>query len=125
MRPDPQLAAVFGLTPAAGTTLEGYIKVNPADPVTAAIASETMQFHGVADNYTVNGATVLATLYSGVATTTSFPAVVYNAYGNGHGVAFTYDLAQDVALLRQGNPAQTDTDVDGDDGAPRTVEMFI
>jgi hypothetical protein len=49
--------------------------------------------------------------------------VATNRYGSGQAVAFTYDLAQTVAQLRQGNPATAGTDVDGD-GIVRTIEGF-
>jgi hypothetical protein len=124
LRPDPQLAPVFGLTPATGTTADGYILVNAASPVGSGIASQTLQFHGTADHYTLNGATVVATIYSDAATATPFPAVVLSTYGAGRAAAFTYDLAQSIAYTRQGNPATAGTDVDGD-GVIRTIEGFI
>jgi hypothetical protein len=62
LRPDPQLAAVFGLATAAGTNSDGYVKVNPSHPAGAGIATETLQFHGTADHYTLAGGTQVATL---------------------------------------------------------------
>jgi hypothetical protein len=125
MRPDAQLAPVFGLTRAAGTTSEGYVLANSTNPVASGIANQTMQFHGAADNYNVSGATVVATLYSNPTTATSFPALVTSTYGTGRAAAFTYDLATSIARLRQGNPATAGTDVDGDDGVARSVEAFV
>src|SRR5262249_24937727 len=51
MRPDAQLASVFGLTVAGGTTSEGYVLPSATNPVSAGIAQQTLQFHGAADNY--------------------------------------------------------------------------
>ena len=123
MRPDPQLAPVFGLTPAAGTTTDAYVLVNPAHPVGAGIAGLTMQTHAVADHYTVGNASVVATLYAGITTPTTYPALVVNTYGAGRSAAFAYDLARAVAYLRQGNPARAGTDADGD-GVVRTIDAF-
>jgi hypothetical protein len=123
MRPDPQLSPFLGLTRAAGATSEGYILVNPSDPIGAGVTSQTLQFHGTADHYSLNGASLLATLYSDEMTATPYPAVVLNSYGAGRSATFTYDLARSVAYLRQGNPSIAGTDVDHD-GVVRTVDGF-
>ena len=47
-----------------GTLSNAYLKVNTASGAGAGIVGETMQFHGAADRYTLNGATAVATLYS-------------------------------------------------------------
>ena len=64
MRPDKQLAGLLGLTDAAATLSEGYLLVNTATAPGAGIVGQTIQFHGTADRYTLNGATSVATLYS-------------------------------------------------------------
>src|SRR5262249_2405079 len=114
MRPDPQLAAVFGLTVAGGTIADGYFLTNATNPISSGIVNQTVQFHGLADRYTLNGSTSLATLYTDATTATTFPAVVTNTFGSGRSAAFTFDLAQSIAYLRQGNPATAGTPyVDG------------
>jgi hypothetical protein len=122
MRPDPQLAAVFGLQKASGTTSEGYLLVNASNPISSGITNQTLQFHGTADNYTLNGGTSLATMYTNATTATSFPAVVTNTLGSGRAAAFTFDLAQSVAYMRQGNPATAGTPYT--DGIVRTISGF-
>ncbi|HYW87424.1 MAG TPA: fibronectin type III domain-containing protein, partial [Chloroflexota bacterium] len=122
LRPDPQLASVFGLTAAAGTTSDGYLLVNSTNPVSAGITNQTLQFHGIADQYTLSGATSLATLYSDATTATTFPAVVTNTFGSGRAAAFTFDLAQSIAYTRQGNPATAGTPYV--DGIVRTISAF-
>ena len=62
MRPDKQLAPLLGLTDASATLSEGYLLVNTATAPGAGIVGQTMQFHGIADRYSLNGATSLPTL---------------------------------------------------------------
>ena len=125
MRPDAQLASTLGLTRAGGTTADGYMLANADHPVGAGIANQTLQFHGAADNYTLNGATSLATLYSERDDRRpAFPAATLNHFGSGWAAAFTYDLARSVAYTRQGNPATAGTDADGD-GVVRTIDAFM
>ena len=64
----------------------------------AGIVEQTIQFHGAADLYTLNGATAIATLYSNATTATSNPAVTLRSVGllGGQAAAFTYDLARSV-----------------------------
>ena len=53
-RPDTKLAPLLGLAPATGTLSEGYLQVDTATEAGAGIVSETMQFHGTADRYTLS-----------------------------------------------------------------------
>ena len=48
--------ALLGLTDAGGTLANGYLKVDTAPPPGAGIDGQTLQFHGTADRYTLNGA---------------------------------------------------------------------
>lgn len=106
MRPDKQLAGLLGLTDAAATLSNAYLLVNTsAGTPGAGIVSQTIQFHGAADRYTLNGASSLATLYSNATTATTSPAVTLRNVGAGHAVAFTFDLAKSIVYTRQGNPA--------------------
>ena len=113
MHPDPQLASLLGVTPTGGTLSEGYLLVKTQAAPGKGIYGQTMQFHGSADLYTLSGATSLATLYSGVSTPTTSPAVTLANAGAGQAAAFTYDLAKSVVMLRQGNPAWSGQDRDG------------
>ena len=128
MRPDAQIASIFGLADAGSTLSNGYLRIldtavfDGAAPGVGLI-TETLQIHGSADRYaTVSGETI-ARLYSDATTSTSYPAVVAANYGSGQASAFTYDLASNVAYTRQGNPANADTDLDGD-WYVRTVDLF-
>lgn len=103
-RPDADLATLLGLTPTVGSLSEGYIQIANTGPGFG-IVNETMQFHGEADYYTLNGATILAILYSDANTATVYPAVTTHDVGSGKAIAFTYDLAKSIVYTRQGNPA--------------------
>jgi hypothetical protein len=122
MRPDKKLASLLGLTDQSTTLSEGYLKVAQNGPGRGIVA-ETIQYHGVADRYELNGATSIATLYSNASTGTTSPAVTLRPVGNGYAVAFTYDLARSVVYTHQGNPEWAGRDSDG--VAPvRTNDLF-
>ena len=81
----------------------------------AGIVGSTIQFHGTADRYLLNGATAVATLYSTATTATLNPAVTLRSVGSsgGQAAAFIYDLARSVVYTRQGNPAWAGQERDG------------
>ena len=72
--------------------------MNAATSRGAGIVGQTIQYHGTADRYTLNGATTVATLYSNATTATTNPAVTLRSVGasGGQAAAFTYDLARSV-----------------------------
>jgi hypothetical protein len=115
MRPDKQLASLLGLVDAGATLGDAYLGINTTAAPGAGIVSDTLQFHGIADRYTVSGATVVATLFSTAATATSNPAITIRNVGTAGGTAaaFTYDLARSVVYTRQGNPAWAGQERDG------------
>jgi hypothetical protein len=102
LSPDPRLAPVFGIADLGTNTEEKYIKVDASTPIGSGIVEETLQFHGAAENYRVNGATVIAYIYSDDSTPTTLPAVTMYQFGKGHAVCFTYDLAKSTVLFHQG-----------------------
>ncbi|GJQ35093.1 MAG: hypothetical protein JETCAE01_11030 [Anaerolineaceae bacterium] len=126
MRPDPQLAGLLGLSSSGSTLSEGYLLVNTASAPGQGIVNQTMQYHGTADLYTLNGATSIATLYSNSTTATANPAVTIVNVGlnGGQAAAFTYDLARSVVYTRQGNPAWIDINGDGSSGPVRSDDLF-
>ncbi|MBH8555795.1 DUF4082 domain-containing protein [Nostocaceae cyanobacterium CENA357] len=107
MRPDPQLANLLGLTSAASTLPNAYLLVDTSTEAGNGIVDQTIQYHGTADRYTLNGAANIATLYTNPTTATTNPAVTLRSVGNngGQAAAFTYDLARSIIYTRQGNPA--------------------
>jgi hypothetical protein len=115
MRPDKKLATLLGLTSSTSTLSNAYLLVNTASGPGVGIVNQTIQFHGTADRYTLNGATKLATLYSSATASTTNPAVTLVSVGanGGQAAAFTYDLARSVVYTRQGNPAWSGQERDG------------
>ena len=118
MRPSTQLSSLLGLTSAGTTLANTYLQVDTGTPAGTGIVGQTIQFHGTADRYNLNGATAIATLYSNATTATTNPAVTLRSVGSngGQAAAFTYDLARSVVYTRQGNPAWVGQNRDGFEG---------
>lgn len=106
LRPHALLSPLLGVSLAGGTLTDQYLLFNTGSGPGAGSVNETIQFHGTADNYTLNGATALAMLYSGATTATTYPAVTtIDVGGNGgKAIAFTYDLARSIVLYPAGKP---------------------
>jgi hypothetical protein len=110
MRPDDQIAGLFGLQSSAGAQDNGYMVINPAvtlldDNPGLGLPNVPLQIHGPAALYpTLGGTQPLATLYSAPGSATPYNAVTRFISGSAR-VAFAFDLARSVVLTRQGNPA--------------------
>ncbi|MBD2437408.1 DUF4082 domain-containing protein [Nostoc sp. FACHB-110] len=106
MHPDKKLASLLGLTTTTSTLPDAYLLVNTASDVGYGIVNQTIQFHGTADLYNLNGAASIATLYTNPTTATTNPAVTLRNVGiyGGKAAAFSYDLARSIVYTRQGNP---------------------
>ena len=118
MRPTGELATMAGLSLSGTTIRDGYLQIDPSVPPGQGLVAETIQFHGEADVAVVkDGASALAGLFSDASTPVSAPAVTIKEIGTSGGqiAAFTFDLAQSVALTRQGNPAWAGQERDGAD----------
>ncbi len=126
MRPDDRLAGLLGLTDAGGTRTNQYLRVDTTTAVGAGIEGQTLQFHGTADRYTLNGASLVARLYSNATTSTTNPAVTLRSVGSsgGQAAAFTFDLARSVVYTRQGNPAWAGQKRDGTPNGIRPNDLF-
>jgi subtilase family serine protease len=127
MRPDADLYGLLGVTAAGGTLINLYYKVDGSAAPGAGIVTQTMQFHGTADKYTLSGATAVATLYSDASTATANPAVTMRSVGSngGHAAAFAFDLARSIVYTRQGNPAWAGDSRDGQDGPIRADNLYF
>jgi hypothetical protein len=126
MRPDPQLATLLGLSGGAATLADAYVKVDTSRAPGTGIVGDTIQYHGTAARWSLNGATSVATLYADASTATASPAVTLRDVGTngGQAAAFAYDLARSVVLTRQGNPAWAGQERDGE--APiRSDDLFF
>jgi hypothetical protein len=121
MRPPAALAALFGVTAAGGTTTEPFMKI-VGSGLGAGFNMPPLQVHPSSDNYTLSGATAVATLYSSFTAATPYAAVTIKSLGQGQAMLWAYDLAQSIVYTRQSNPAQ----VGEHDGAPgyRTTDLF-
>jgi hypothetical protein len=106
MRPSAKLASLLGLGSDSGELANGYLKIDTGTAPGAGLTGATMQFHGVADRWSLAGASSLATLYSNASDATAAPAVTVRSVGSagGQAAAFAYDLARSVVYTRQGNP---------------------
>lgn len=115
MAPDRQLAGLLGLLPTGRSLANAYLLVDTATAVGGGIVGQTVQFHGAADLYRLDGASPLATLYRTAKEATPHPALTWRRVGGngGQAAAFTYDLATSVVLTRQGNPAWAKQERDG------------
>lgn len=114
MAPDSQLAGLLGIAPTGASISEGYLQVDTAAGGPGyGIVGQTMQFHGEAALYNLNGAAQLARLYSSATAALNHPAVTLLASGSGKAAAFTYDLAASIVYTRQGNPAWATQERDG------------
>jgi hypothetical protein len=120
MRPSTNLAPLLGLTYAGGAVSNASVVATPASGVTTA----SMQFHGSADLYALNGASAVATL-SAAGSATGLPAVSLRSVGAGQAAAFTYDLGRSVVYTRQGNPAWAGQERDGQPEAIRSDDLFF
>ena len=110
------MPALLGIDPRLSPPVaNGYLLVDTSKAPGNGIVNQTIQFHGTADRYTLNGASSVATLYTSANTSTSNPAVTLRSVGanGGQAAAFTYDLATSIVQTRQGNPAWATQERDG------------
>lgn len=125
MRPGAELADLFGLR-VFGTRPERLIQhfgIDAHAPLAQGVVEEPLQYHGEATSYALDGATALAWLYEESGTPSAQPAVTVHRHGSGSAVAFAFDLAKSVVLMRQGNPDWQNTE--GDTlGGYRPMDMF-
>lgn len=110
MRPDDQVAGLFGLQTKAGAIDSAYLAIDPNvtlvdDAPGLGLPTTPLQFHGPANLYALQAGTqAIAQFHSAPGTPNGYAAVTRIISG-GARVAFNYDLARSVVLTRQGNPA--------------------
>ncbi len=111
MRPDGQIANLFGLQAKDGMQDDGYVAIDPHvtlvdDKPGLGLPADLLQIHGPVDLHALQpGAVAVAQLHSKTGTPTGYAAVTRFLKDGGARVAFSYDLARSVVLTRQGNPA--------------------
>ena len=127
MKPDEQIASLFGLGSKVGSLSSGYVKFDGAADWNftmpgSGLANQPMQVHVEMDQYNPGiGMVAIANIFLDASTPTSYPAVVGSP--SGRTAAFVYDLPKNIVYTRQGNPANTNVDIDGD-GIYRTIDLF-
>ncbi|MFD2081387.1 hypothetical protein SAMN05421678_10626 [Actinopolymorpha cephalotaxi] len=108
VRPSYYLARALGLRSASTMVAPAYVRPSDTSPIASGLPQEPIETHLPADAYAPEAlpadALTVARLYADIGTATSFPAIVELPFGDGHVVVFTYDLAQAVSLIRQGDP---------------------
>ncbi len=127
LRPHALLSPLLGITSAGGNLSDKYLLFNTGSGPGAGLVNQTIQFHGTADHYTLNGAAALAMLYSDATTASTYPAVTTIDVGanGGKAIAFTYDLARSIVYTRQGNPAWAGQSRDGQPGPIRSDNLYF
>jgi len=127
IKPSTVLAPLLGLAYAGGSISDASIAAAPGNGVT----TNSMQFHGPADLYALNGASPVAT-FTDAGSATGRPAVTLRNVGTagGQAAAFTYNLPQSVVYTRQGNPAWAGLERDNADTPPaaqtlRSDDLFF
>ena len=100
-QPEGLLAQKFGLSIEEKTITECAVVTNPQHPLAAGIVTQPLSVHVEANLYSPQGAEVVARLDDAE----THPAVFLSRSGSGLVVTWAYDLAQNIVLTRQGNPA--------------------
>jgi len=85
--------------------------------------TDPLRFHGESDQYRVNDATILASLWQTESVPVGAPAVFWHKCGKGTAAAFSYNLPQSIVPTRQGNPLHAGQEKDGVPGI-RAADMF-
>jgi hypothetical protein len=122
-RPDKKLETIFGIKNKTDSINEGYISIDTVSAIAKGLIKETMQFHGAADLYQIDNCKKIASLYTKANVSTQYPAVVMNDYGQGHAIAFMYNLPKSIAYTRQGNYLFAAQEKDSINGI-RAMDMF-
>lgn len=122
-RPDTVISELFGLTPKGGYISEGYIAIDTTTHPGKGITSEMLQFHGMADKYFISGAKSIAHIQENESSPERYPGVVSASYGEGHTIAFLYNLPKSIVYTRQGNPLSAGLEKDGIPGI-RAMDLF-
>jgi hypothetical protein len=123
MKPNDNLDNLLGIkTRQQDSLFDAYYKVDTTK--LPGIETQTMQFHGPADQHALNGATAMATLYSSSTQATAYPAMTSKTVGSGKAIAVMYDAAKSVMLLRDGNPGLAGASTVSTDGLVRFVDRF-
>jgi hypothetical protein len=125
-KPSRAFNSLFGISGVGGILGDKYLLVNTMEGPGVGIVPETIQFHGDANLYSLNGSSALATFYSSASIATNYPAITTRDIGinGGRAIAFAYDLARSIVYTRQGNPAWAGQKRDGQINPIRSDDLF-
>ncbi|MEW6402215.1 MAG: twin-arginine translocation signal domain-containing protein [Chloroflexota bacterium] len=123
MSPDPQLLPILGLKDQKQNSALSYVIVDEKHELGAGTTPVSLQFHGNANDYLLDGARGIAWLCDKNGGERIHPAVSIHPYGDGWACAWAYDLAKSVVLTRQGSPEWIKQERDGFDGI-RPSDLF-
>lgn len=117
-KPEGALAEALGLAAAGETGVEGWLQVEPRHELAHGMTAQPLSLHVPAGLYPVDETETAAWLGQ----PSGHPAAFVQRHGAGWVAAWAYDLARNVVLTRQGNPAKAK----GADGQPlqRPADLF-
>jgi hypothetical protein len=118
LRADAALADLFGVQFSNATANGDYLRVETGSPLQVAGGAAGFQLHVPYQRVQPAGAQVLATSANGD------PLVTMHRFGTGATAFWAFDLAQHIALMRQGNPALADQEHDLMEGV-RASDLFV
>ena len=121
--PDSASADLFGTERIAGSISGGYISIDTSCAEGKALAGRRIQFHGIAGRYVAKSCKTIASFLSDSVAGDVIPSVVSNSFGNGHTVAFLYNLPENIVYTRQGNPLFAGIEKDSIPGL-RAMDLF-
>lgn len=124
LHPDPRLASLLGLGAAQEAVASSYLLIDPAHPIGRGFTDVALQFHSPAVRHPLQGAQVIGWLADRDNRRSEIPAVTVNAYGRGYASMWAFDPARSIALMRQGDPAKVNRDLDGFYYL-RATDMFV
>jgi len=122
-RPDAELSEIFGIKESGGTINEGYIQISDSLDIGRGMIGNSLQLHTPAEQYILQDGRQIASLLVDSVRYSGSPAVIYNEYGRGKSIAFTYDLPENIVYTRQGDPRLAGIERDGINGL-RAMDMF-
>lgn len=113
LRPPVEWDYLFGLKkgirPMYTRKRDGYLIMNRKNSLVDRVIPEKIQYFGDADLYDVENAKVLNYVSGAPELPSIYPGVAVGSYGRGRTAIFTYDLAECIVKIHQGNPAYAST----------------
>jgi hypothetical protein len=117
------LQHLFGIRALPASDPARYLRVVDRETIGRGLSNESLQIHPETDAYAMEGGQDIARLDAKAGTATRAPAVVFNKYGRGTALAFTYNLPENIVYTRQGNPQSAGKEKDGILGI-RAMDLF-